>query len=64
MSKEIIVTITPEGELSIETKGFRGKGCKKASEFLSQGFGNLLETKKTSEFFQAEVSAEVVSNKN
>jgi hypothetical protein len=32
--KEIIVDISPEGEIKIETRGFKGKSCLKESQFL------------------------------
>jgi len=43
--KEIIVDISPEGEVKIETRGFKGKSCVVESQFLKDLLGK--ETEKT-----------------
>ncbi len=37
--KEIIVDISDDGEVRIETKGFRGKACLAESNFLKELIG-------------------------
>jgi hypothetical protein len=37
--KEIIVDISDDGEIKIETRGFTGKACIKESEFLKNLLG-------------------------
>lgn len=37
--KEIIVDISDDGEVHIETKGFKGKACLKESQFLKDLLG-------------------------
>ncbi len=37
--KEIIIEITPEGEIQIETRGFTGKSCLAESQFLKDVLG-------------------------
>ena len=37
--KEIIITVSEEGEIELETKGFKGAGCLKESEFLKSVLG-------------------------
>ena len=42
--KEIIIDITNEGEIKIETRGFKGKSCLAESQFLKDLLGK--ETQK------------------
>jgi hypothetical protein len=37
--KEIIIDISDDGEVHIETKGFRGKACIEESQFLKDLLG-------------------------
>jgi Protein of unknown function (DUF2997) len=37
--KEIIIDISDDGEIHIETKGFRGKACIEESQFLKDLLG-------------------------
>ncbi|MFH5804982.1 DUF2997 domain-containing protein [Alienimonas sp. DA493] len=39
MSPRIEITVTPEGETSVETKGFAGAACKAASKPYEQVLG-------------------------
>ena len=43
--KEIIVEIKSDGEVKIETRGFKGKGCITESQFLKKLLGK--ETART-----------------
>ncbi|MFW6007895.1 MAG: DUF2997 domain-containing protein [archaeon] len=54
MGKEIIITFDENGESTVETKGFKGRECKKASEFIEKGLGNKLDDKHTREYYQKE----------
>ena len=38
--KEIVIDITDDGEVRIETKGFKGKACIEESQFLKDLLGN------------------------
>ena len=68
MSEEqvIYITIDTNGDITTQTKGFGGKSCIKAAQFLKEGFGinNVINEQKTSEYYGKEVSAEVVANRN
>jgi bifunctional N-acetylglucosamine-1-phosphate-uridyltransferase/glucosamine-1-phosphate-acetyltransferase GlmU-like protein len=55
MTKKIIVTITSDGEVTTETKGFRGKGCITDSKFVKEALGEVAETKLTSDYYLTEV---------
>ena len=37
--KQIVIEVSHEGEVKIETKGFQGKGCIEESEFLKDLLG-------------------------
>ena len=43
--KEIIIDVTDQGEISIETRGFTGKSCVAEAQFLKDVLGK--ETAKT-----------------
>jgi len=53
MSKIIEVTVSPKGETSIQTKGFRGGACREASQSLEAALGLRIGEQLTSEFYQA-----------
>jgi len=38
--KEILIDITDDGEIKIETRGFRGKACIEESQFLKTLLGS------------------------
>jgi len=52
--KEIILDITNEGEIKIETKGFKGKSCIAESQFLKDLLGAETERSLTPTYWQEE----------
>jgi hypothetical protein len=52
MTIEII--ITTEGKTTIQTLGFSGSSCRKASRFLEQALGQRTGESLTAEFHQAQ----------
>ena len=54
MPRIIEVTVSPQGETTIQTKGFIGADCLEASRFLEQALGVAASESKTSEFYQNE----------
>jgi DUF2997 family protein len=52
MSRVIEVTVSPQGETTVETKGYVGAGCRQASRFLEQALGLTTADTTTAEFFQ------------
>ena len=52
--KRIEITVTPDGQTRIETKGFAGSECRDASRFLQRALGPQVGEQLTSEFHQAE----------
>ena len=39
MKKEIVIDISDDGEVRIETKGFKGKACVEETDFLKKLLG-------------------------
>ena len=51
--KTIEVVVSPQGEVSIETKGFSGPSCRDASRFIEQALGQRMGEQLAIEFHQA-----------
>jgi hypothetical protein len=52
MSRVIEVIVSPKGETTVQTKGFAGTDCLKASKFLEQALGETIADRKTAEFHE------------
>jgi len=52
--KTIVIIVSPQGNSSLETRGFSGTGCRDASRFLEQALGKTAEEKLTTEFFRSD----------
>jgi hypothetical protein len=50
--KEIIMDVSEDGEIRIETKGFSGKSCMAESQFLKDVLGKETESQLTPAYFQ------------
>jgi hypothetical protein len=50
MPRIIEVVISPQGEATVQTKGYAGSDCLQASKFLEAALGVVTTDKKTSEF--------------
>ena len=50
--KEIIVEVKSDGEIKIETRGFKGKGCITESEFLKKVLGKETAQSLTPAYWQ------------
>jgi hypothetical protein len=57
MSRVIEITVSPAGETTVQTKGYAGADCLRASRFLEQALGHSVAEQKTPEFY-AETPAE------
>jgi hypothetical protein len=51
---DIIVDISPEGEVKIEGRGFKGAECHKATAALEAALGKIVSSRPTPEFYQAQ----------
>jgi hypothetical protein len=52
--KQIIVDISDEGEIKIETRGFVGKSCIEESQFLKDLLGKELSQQLTPAYYQTQ----------
>ena len=52
MARVIEVTVSPEGETTVQTRGFTGGACLAASRFLEEALGVPAGEVKTPEFYQ------------
>ena len=48
--KTIEITVSPQGQAKVETKGFSGSECREASRFLEQALGRSTGETLTAEF--------------
>ena len=60
MMPTIEVIISPKGETKIETKGFAGSSCQRASQFLEEALGAKLSDQPTAELYQAQREEQVI----
>ena len=51
--RTIEIVINKEGQTTVQTRGFSGPSCRKASKFLEQALGATTAEQLTSEFHQA-----------
>jgi hypothetical protein len=54
VSKIIEIVVSPQGETTVQTKGFTGSECRKASKFVEQALGQRTGERLTAEFHQAQ----------
>ena len=52
MSKTIEITVSPDGQTRVETKGYTGSECREASKFIEHALGNTQEEHLTAEYYQ------------
>jgi hypothetical protein len=53
MSRVIEVTVSPQGDVTVQTRGYAGGDCVQASKFVEQALGVVAADHKTAEFYQS-----------
>ena len=53
--EKVIITIGKGGETTVEAQGFKGKGCKAATEALERAIGSTTASKLKPEYHQTAV---------
>jgi hypothetical protein len=48
----IEVLVSPQGEATVQTRGYAGADCLQASRFLEQVLGVITAERKTAEYYQ------------
>lgn len=61
MPRIIEVTVSPNGETTIQTRGFAGGECLQASKFLEQALGVVASDQKTAEYFQGQQTQQEIN---
>jgi hypothetical protein len=60
MARVIEVVVSPQGQATVQTRGYAGGDCLQASKFLEQALGVATADLKTAEFYTtAETSQQV-----
>jgi hypothetical protein len=55
--KEIIMTVDFNGAVAVETKGFKGKACLKASAFLEHALGTEVSSQLLPSYYEFDADA-------
>ena len=58
MRRIIEVIVSKTGETTIQTKGYAGNDCFKASKFLEEALGVVSTDKRTTEFYQSATTSQ------
>ena len=53
MKTTIEITVSPQGDTRLETKGFAGATCRDASHFIENALGEMLSDQPTAEAHRA-----------
>ena len=56
----IEIVVSPQGETTVQTKGYSGAECLQASKWLEQALGVATNDNKTAEFYQPAVAEQRV----
>jgi hypothetical protein len=59
MARIIEVTVSPKGETTVQTKGYAGAECLKASKFL-EALGVVASDRKTTEYYNTTQTQQTV----
>ena len=51
-AKTIEITVTSDGQSTVQTRGFVGAGCREASRFVEEALGKRTGERLTAEFHQ------------
>ena len=61
MPRVIEVTVSPQGETTVQTKGYAGGDCLRASQFLERALGVVAGDRKTAEFYEGQRTDQAIS---
>ena len=60
MQRLIEVIVSPTGETTVQTKGYAGSDCLKASQFLEKALGVVTGERKTSDYYQTQTTQQQI----
>jgi hypothetical protein len=61
--KTIRVLISPEGKVTVDTKGFSGASCREASKFIEEALGTRIDEKLKAEFHLTHAAHQTVQQR-
>ena len=61
--KTIEIIISPQGQSTVQTKGFTGSSCRDSSKFIEQALGDKVTETLTAEFYQPASTQQQVEQK-
>ena len=64
MSPSIEITVSPDGDVTVQTHGFAGPSCLDASRFLEEALGQRSGEQLTLEFYQSEQSRQQLNTQS
>ena len=62
--RSIEIVVSPQGESRVETKGFTGSECQKASQFLEMALGKQITASLKPEFYSQTRAEGTIENKS
>jgi hypothetical protein len=60
LNRSIEIIVSPQGETTLQTKGFAGSSCREASRLLEQALGKAASEQLTPEFHVQAAAAQQV----
>ena len=64
MTRIIEIIISPDGQTTLETKGFAGASCRDASRFIEQALGQKAGEQLTAEYHEAQPTQQMARGEN
>jgi hypothetical protein len=58
MSRIIEIVVKPDGNTTVQTKGFAGSSCREATRFLEKALGQVAGEQLTAEFHNSSASVQ------
>ena len=52
MKRAIEITVSPNGDISIDAIGFKGADCEQATKYLEEALGVVAQKQRKPEFYQ------------
>lgn len=54
MKEELRISVSPDGETTVEVNGMRGPACLRATRAIEQAIGSVAERRKKKEYYDQE----------
>lgn len=56
--RTIEILVSPDGKVTVQTKGFAGASCQGASRFIERALGERTSDQRTAEYYRSAVEEE------